>query len=259
MCLQTIENFVYKHIVRCAAAGGLVIITVPLLIYAYNFGFSISMDQAHWSAVGSYMSGIAGALLSFLSVLFVAFTLKKNIADQKVLFETTQKGAFEQTYFYLIELFHANEKSQAFCSGTDDNLVDESANGKRFFSEIKEHFFRTDGLNLGGTGDTIPKAAQAYEAFYDRYSTELGHFFRGLYNVINYLDSSPIPDEDKQRYANILMSNISNDQLILLMFNLISKHGRIKFLPLAKKYGLLDNTHPNSLIEKSICSLYIAL
>lgn len=61
----------------------LIIITLPTIIYFFKFHSGLSSDFNKWSAFGSYIGGVYGPLLSFLSLLILAWTLFQMKSSQK--------------------------------------------------------------------------------------------------------------------------------------------------------------------------------
>ena len=80
-----------------------------------------------------------------------------------------------------------------------------------------------------------------YEEFYLENRDNLGHYFRFIYNIIKFIDTSDL--ENKKFYTNILRSQFSDAESTVLLMNCISKYGENKFKPYAEKYRLLKFYH----------------
>ena len=87
------------------------------------------------------------------------------------------------------------------------------------------------------------KVNSLYMDFFLPNVSNLGHYFRHLYHILKHIEDSQMPDAKK--YADLLQSQLSNDELYLLAINGISNYGRKKMLPLMDKYGLLENFNAN--------------
>jgi Putative phage abortive infection protein len=108
-----------------------------------------------------------------------------------------------------------------------------------------------------GYGELIEEVAKKYEIFYIGHQKNLGHYFRYVYNILKYiLDSdNALNPVDRKRYLGILQSQLSNDELGLIFYNVLSKHGRnskgqFKFLKLLDEYKLLENMDRQSLKDE---------
>lgn len=96
---------------------------------------------------------------------------------------------------------------------------------------------------------------QAYYGTYNAYPHILGHYFRTLYNVIKIVDKSTLSDSEKKIYTNIVRSQLSSDDLILLYANGLAGYG-VKFRPLVIKYSLLKHLDGQIKGKKSLTELY---
>ena len=83
-----------------------------------------------------------------------------------------------------------------------------------------------------------------YEDFYKSYLHRLlGHYFRGIYHAIEYIDKSELSRKQKIFYTHMLRAQISSDELFFLFYSGISKFGRNKFKSLIEKYSLFEHLH----------------
>lgn len=87
------------------------------------------------------------------------------------------------------------------------------------------------------------------ESTYRRYALNcsnqnyLGVYFRNLYNTIRVIDSANILDNDeKKEYIKILRARLSNAELYVLFFHLLSRFGK-KWIDngYIEKYELIQN------------------
>lgn len=86
------------------------------------------------------------------------------------------------------------------------------------------------------------------------------HYFRNLYHILLFVDSSPLIDDgDRSRYAKIIRSQLSEAELVTIFYNSLTKIelpgretmelGYPKMGKLLVKYDLLQNMSPRSLIH----------
>lgn len=82
----------------------------------------------------------------------------------------------------------------------------------------------------------------SFEIFWSDYRSDLGHYFRFLFNIYKFIDKEKsIPDDVKYTYARILRAQLSDYELIILFYNCLSYYGVRRFKPLAEKYKLFNN------------------
>lgn len=73
------------------------------------------------------------------------------------------------------------------------------------------------------------------------YSAELGHYFGNFFNILRFIDSSAeISDSDKQKYIGILKSQLSNYELVIILYYDMIKTDKQR-KEIIEKYSLLEN------------------
>lgn len=95
-----------------------------------------------------------------------------------------------------------------------------------------------------------------YMPTYQQCQSVLGHYFRYLYNVFQFIDSADIKEEKKLFYGKLVRAQLSNHELAVLYYNCLSLLGNQKFKPLAEKYSLFKNLPFDLLLSADHFSLY---
>lgn len=85
----------------------------------------------------------------------------------------------------------------------------------------------------------LPKIQEIYETFYKSHQSQLGHYFRLLYQIIKFVKQSSI--SDKHRYTSIVRAQLSSYEQVMLFYNCLSIYGISKFKPLVEEFALLEN------------------
>lgn len=232
--------------------------------------------------------------LGFIMVLFQFwYTRKKDVEDGK----NAQKDQmrkdnqfnqqlslghiqqFESSLFSLLNLFDQVVIQLKFRTSTDLHgdpyLVDES--GRGVFNEVAlrvKHLCEMPILNDPDDPDnrythpvgSVAEARYRLEiSYYDNYYTDfeevLNHYFRSLYHIFKYIDSSElIRDERKLYYASLVCSQLSQNELLAIMFNLmIQGYGYPRFLLLDKKYHILHNFRHDASFLQPYYQLYVRM
>jgi len=94
----------------------------------------------------------------------------------------------------------------------------------------------------------------SYLIFFGKYQSDLGHYFRTLYNIIKFVNDSN--QENKKYYTNLVRSQFSTFEHLLLFYNCVSIFGYENFKPLVIEYSLLDNMPIDKLLDKEHCQFY---
>ena len=84
--------------------------------------------------------------------------------------------------------------------------------------------------------------------------SDLGHYFRTLYNIVKFVnDKQP---HNPKYYTNLLRSQLSTYEHLLLFYNCQSVYGKERFKPLIIEYSLLDNLAISVLLDKEHKNFY---
>lgn len=100
----------------------------------------------------------------------------------------------------------------------------------------------------------------AYKAAHEKSKDGLSHYFRNLYHVYRFIDESKlIDDEARHAYARIVRAQLSDAELVAILYNCLAfsggngdKHlefGYPKMTRLALKYDVLQNINHQSVIH----------
>lgn len=208
--------FLWLSIVISSAAGW-----NPFLI-RWNF----SNTGAFGDSFGplSTMMGAAAAIGAFLAWHAQREELKRVRANDEQNKADAAIARDEQTFFNLVKFFQDN------VSFTDIQRSDgPDKRGQDAFGFILSRVDRR--INQG--------ISSAYSFTFNQYVNDLGHYFRTVYNIVNFVDKSNI--ENKYFYIKILRSLLSNSEIALIGLNCEHGEGKTKFKPLVEKYALLKN------------------
>ena len=242
------------------------VILSPIFLYAYKFGIGLWNTPEQWGSLGDFFGGVLNPLLGFLSLIFLLITLTQNQkalsqnkealnqnekalkinSDELILTREEVSGSrhaleeqakilekqnFEGTFFQLLSLYNEIVSSIDF----------ENETGRDSFKKINNHLHRY--LTMDKSKDIESKINDGYLKFYAKFHSELGHYFRVIYNIVKFVDNSDL--DNKRVYTNLIRAQLSTDELRLILYNCLSDEGK-KFKPLVEKYSLLKFLPINS-------------
>jgi hypothetical protein len=219
---------------------------------------------------GSYLQGATGSVWTLATVLFiyVAFlgqrvqlllqqeeidTAKLDMADQQHRLDEqaamTRKQLFESSFF---QLLHSHERIvEGIAIGKKDDELAGRDCFTKWYSWLKVTIWprvrKADNVNDSASIEA------AFSQLYDHARTDLGHYFRSLYNLIKFVDEANI--ENKRFYTNLVRAQMSDQETLVLFYNCLSEQGE-KFRVLVEKYSLLKHLGPSDLFELSHKELY---
>lgn len=225
-----------------------------------------------FGAVNALFSGLAFAGL-IATLLYQREELKlqrKELNEQKLEFreqnKTLKRQRFENTFFNMLSLqqeivanisFDEVKTIFDFSAHTQDEQRT-SYNGRALFRELylnlkvsidKKHSYQ-------GVKDAIK--ANNYGVYsYISATTRFDHYFRHLYRIFKYVDTSDlIPDDERYEYACIVRSQLSDYELVMLFYNCLTANGKAKFKPLIERYSIFNNLRIELLADIEHKKLY---
>lgn len=190
--------------------------------------------------------------------------LKGQKEEFQIQNETLKKQQFENTFFQLITLHH---KIVDNIDGVEEYTFDSQPYVYKSFknnNEFRERIIYgrdvfkkryNDMQNELAKYDTDTRISEVYLNHYELFQTDVGHYFRNLYRIIKFVDTSNM--DDKYAYTSIIRSQLSDYELLWIFYNCVSINGKDKFKPLIEKYTLFKNLPTDKLANESHkCFLY---
>lgn len=182
-------------------------------------------------------------MYSQLEVKYTRLELAGQKQEMKEQNETLRQQKFENTFFQLLNLFSTivtsldlrkmNDKKEIISTGRDCFELFYSAIQKRLLSK---------GRNIPNftiENSDIEHTISAYDDFYVRFKSDMSHYFRTLYQIIKFVDTSSV--SNKKQYVSIVRAQLSSYEQAVLFYNCLHPNGREKFKLLTEKYSLFKN------------------
>lgn len=213
---------------------------------ANDFEFSLSPSTSleslgvfgdSFNILTSLFTGLAfaGVIISVILQTKELEATREELSGQR---QAIEKQNFENTFFNMLKL-HNNivndiEFTKEYMETTGGGSF--SFTTKKEISKGRTAVTKITSLFLDMSGDA-ENPIESFIDIYDIYSTQLGHYFRNIYHILKLIENFQI--ENKKFYSNILRAQLSNDELILLYFNGLTK-GKEKAKPLFEKYEFFE-------------------
>lgn len=211
-----------------------------------------------FGAVNSLFTGLA-----FAAVIYAIFLqkhevrlLKSELRGTKSMLQAQQETAdsqlrmqreqaFESTFFQYLAVFNQIVAEMDLMSNDKPPVT-----GKDVFSVFVARIEKSDHVRLAGRYETMNNeggSEDAYEKFYVYHASELGHYFRTLYNLFKFVHKNK--EVDQRLYTNLIRAQLSDDEAMVLFLNGLSRRGA-KFKPLLEEYSVLKNVDKESQVYK---------
>lgn len=173
---------------------------------------------------------------NFESSFFQLLSLYNNIIDAMAFSvsgsHASKRDSFRLTHHTLRYDYNSNVPSEENLEGTFQSLLE-----REWDSAEEEKQFMLKRIN------------ERYDLFFAEHQAQVGHYFRHLYNMVNFVDEKDfLPYQEKKRYTNLIRAQLSSYELVLLFYNCLSEREK-NFKPLIEKYTLLKNIDFNLLLS----------
>lgn len=211
-------------------------ILVVIVFWAANFWIAARYTYEARGTFGDTF-GVVNALftgLAFAGVIYGLFVQRhevkllteelqgtKRLAEEQqklaeIQISAQQKQQFEATFFSLLRVFNDLVTGIDLRKGSNSKEV--IARGRDAFTSFVREFEHSRNFKLALMYErSMPRSfsvLEDYEDFYKKHKSDLGHYFRTLYNLFKYLDGSNV--EDKRVYANLIRAQLSDDEVYIL-------------------------------------------
>ncbi len=237
---------------------------VVVVSWIYTFISFTYVGESEWLQIGDRgtfgdMFGGLNALFSGLAFATIIYTIYvQNIellasqSEQKTQRENTQTQMFEHSFFSMLVVLND------IINSTD--LV--KKDGKRTTGRDCMRVF-LDRLQIEMSSLTWWDKQDAtfsedefnnhYKNWWNQHRTELGHYFRTLYNIVKFIHEANV--KGKQKYANILRAQLSDQEQVLLFYNCLSTVGA-GFKENTVRYALIKHVPDDLLFDPGHKNLY---
>lgn len=191
--------------------------------------FSVSWDFSNTGAFGDSFGPLSSIMAGIAAISAVAaFRAQQQEMQRSKLRDQEQDkrsaiADFEGTFSRLLE------HHRAISSSIDIEGSGSPKTGHDAFRAIIYHFERR--IQLGHI--------ESWRQTSEKYKNDLGHYFRFLYHLINFVHSKSYING--YFYIRLVRATLSESELLALALNCAWGDGKEKFKPLVEKYALLHN------------------
>lgn len=206
------------------------------IFLVWNEPFALIPERLREGVFGDSF-GTLNALFSGLAFSGVLITL---LIQRKDLSEARDQNARQQTESQFYSMLNLQQQIvQAFDlhrHGANPYIIQ----GRDCFRDWSRKLgTRYDEMGESHAhADSIERSLAAYEKVMSDHQGDLGLYFRSLYSIFRFIEDAH--HSDKQSFALVVRSLLSDYELVLLFYNCLSHKGK-KFKKYANSYALFDN------------------
>lgn len=244
-----------RVLISIAVVAGLFLI-VPVASYINMYGDNLVYSHEKWAQFGDFFGGVLNpvyALLAFIALLYTINLQRTELRQARNEFrrsadaltdqgKSIEKQNFESTFFHLLNT-HNNIVSSIDLQSEKGKVTTGRDCFRVFYTRLTKTFRQNQQKFKNKTDRQMLDSA--YRSFWKDHQTELGHYFRYLFNIIRFLDESQYSEGP---YIKFLRAQLSDQELLLLFYNCLSPQGA-PFIEYVYRYKLFDNLPKVRLLE----------
>lgn len=235
----------------------------------------VNVKNADFSALND---GFAGLSWSIIGVFLLYLTLHYQRVDFKDSEKTNNKQRFETTFFNMLSMLNQIRDSMTRAIANKQQVsgymyIEHCINDlKRGYTNIKKSSQAINDIENQVSNNEIVNSVdieilrdevkKVYEEFYSRNHAYIGHYFRYIYHIVEFVITEREKSGDIELYLKIVQAQLSDNELSLLFYNCLSKYAEKKdnreprFYNNLDKYGFLENVDSDSLLSRNHHILY---
>lgn len=234
---------------------------LKLAVFAIVFVLTIDLIAIRHTSVGEwgdFFGGVLNPILTFITFMGLLITIviqQTELRESRIEFkrsadalnnqnEGIKKQSFEATFFQMLSIHNTIVNSIDIVK--EDGEVTSGRDCFNWFYSRLNKLYRENIKKANGKYSNENVLRVAYELFWKEHQTELGHYYRYLYNVMRFVKES---DYSNGLYIKLIRAQLSDQELLLLFYNCVSGFG-INFKPIAEEFELLNNMPKIRLLDK---------
>lgn len=243
---------------------GVLLVAAFLLIFSVGgefFGNDLSAKTDVFGQLGDIVGGVVGSMWALAGVILFYTGLKDQREDIKINRDALRKQVDALNYQKTELELQTREYRNANSVYRDQSItLRKQQFESNFYSllniygKVRDEVFSKEKVDAydficsreegGGKVDIN----ESYLLYYHEERELLSKYFGMLYRVLKTIDSSYLDGQDKDFYAKIMRTMLSERELLVLYYNSHSVYGD-SIYPLVLKYNLLKSLSPLAKVE----------
>ena len=253
---------------------GILLFTIVIIIWL-ALGFFVYYYLLAWTERGAFgdMFGAVNALfsgLAFAGILIALYMQKHELELQReelsatreelkgqkkqleIQNKTSEKQRFENTFFQLLDVHHKIIIDLEHPMG--------NSRGRKsfifFHEELQQSYETTKQQRKHKNENELINEVYKNVSNINHVSEwyQINHYFGNLYTIINFVHNESIVD--KKFYTDIIRSQLSPHELVLLFYHGLNEKSTEGFYPLVNSYSLLKDLNKSLLFDPNHDEIY---
>jgi hypothetical protein len=249
------------RLMRGVAAVGICWFILGFTLYFWRFHSGLSYDSKDWNDFGVFIAGFSGTGIAAITLYAVAYGIRvqaEDLAKSRAFMaeqsKTMAQQAFDSVFFNLLDRFSEVRDSVGIRVFTAEYLPDRDVphskevivKGRRAFELFYEKIY-DPYKGYGADENRLLFLQRIFENEYRKAESELGPYFRTLYQIFKHVHRGHVTDVQKIDYAKMARAQLSDIELCVIFYNGLTDLAK-NFRPLIEKYGILKHVNARNLL-----------
>lgn len=248
-------------LMRRVTTIGILWFLLGFTVYFWRFHFGLSHDGKDWNDFGVFIAGFSGTGIAAVTLYAVAYGIRVQaedlaksrafMADQS---KTMAQQAFDSVFFNLLDRFSDVRDSVSIPVIREKYLANRDVphskevivKGRRAF-ELFYKKIHHPYKGMRGVEDRLLFLREIFKLEYRPVESELGPYFRTLYQIFKHVDRGQVTEKQKIDYAKMARAQLSDIELCVIFYDGLTDLA-VKMKPLIEKFGILKHVNAENLL-----------
>lgn len=242
----------------CVVVFSIVLIGLSIA-YCWNYPKFIvckdewNLDAERFGQFGDFFGGVFGSIITLASFFFLYKAFKEqrlaNIetheTNKKIIQQNELLKKQDEQHLYWERLNQFDTQFNTLLSLYEDSLngyqSDDKQCGRKVLNQkVASYIASTVFDNSDGYTKRVQAASNKFNGFIIKYRTLINAHMRLFYQLLVLLDAPYIEDSNKIIYLKIIRSQLTDEELILIRYNCLTKRGQRMQMPVFR-YNILKH------------------
>ena len=235
-----------------------VILIVLCIAYCWNYPKFIwkgewNLDAERFGQFGDFFGGVFGSVITLASFFFLYKAFKEqhlaNVETQETNKKIIQQNELlkkqdeQHLYWERLSQFdtHFNTLLSLYEESLNGYQNDDKQCGRKVLNQkVASYITSTTFENSDGYTKRVQAASSKFNGFMIKHRTLINAHMRLFYQLLVLLDTPYLDDSSKVIYLKIVRSQLTDEELILIRYNCLTKRGQKMRMPVFR-YNILKH------------------
>lgn len=214
-----------------------------ILLYFYNFNYSLSDDNGKWGTFGDFLGGALNPILGIITIILTYDIIKGQEIENK-------QSEFKYLFQILFDVIDENKNLIKF---KRFDKIHEGRDALYIINKNIENLYKS--LNEVEGSDEKKNFEKAFWSVYDDINQSSSTFMKTVHNSLKVIDTYCL-NERKFTYSDLVRAQFHSEELKFILYNGIATSGFKNFKTRIEKFTILKDIINDTSISESLKQRY---